>query len=105
MVKIVKKINSWKENEKHTKDRIENKIGLNVLIEHRGVNERSKIFCDKIGYMHDRREFEGIPAFDHHLMFYNDEKLVFKVWLKNDSKAKEFKNVNDALKSVGINIL
>ncbi len=74
---------------------IENRKGLDTWISHKGTSEKSRIFCDKIEYIHDRKG----RIFDHHLMFWNNNKLVFKVWLKSD---KEFKNIKEALKSVGI---
>jgi len=84
------------------KDEIKKKHGLNVLIKHKGVQEKSMIFCDRIKYMHDRGTFRGENTFDHHLMFYNKGKLVFKVWLKNREKDKEFKDIEKAMESVDI---
>lgn len=83
------------------KDTIKNKNGLNVLIEQKNTECKSKIFCDWIDYMHDRGKFMGRPIFDHHLMFWLGKKLVFKVWLRQD---KEYRNINEALKDVGIKV-
>lgn len=87
------------------KDAIKDKNGLDVLIMHKGVREKSKIFCDKIVYIHDRGMFEGRPVFDHHLMFWNKGMLVFKIWLPNEGKDKEFNDIYKALESVKINVL
>ena len=43
-------------------------------------------------------------TFDHHLMFWKGKELVFKIWLPNDNRDKEFKDVNEALRSVGMEI-
>ncbi|PIN86699.1 hypothetical protein COV19_03420 [Candidatus Woesearchaeota archaeon CG10_big_fil_rev_8_21_14_0_10_44_13] len=83
------------------KDMIRNKRLLNALIRHKNIGERSRIFCDWIEYMHDRRKFMGKPVFDHHLMFWSKGELVFKVWLKQN---REYKNINEALKDVGIEV-
>lgn len=85
------------------KDEVKSK-DLNILIKHKGVAETSRLFCDKIKYIHDKgysRHFKSY-IFDHHLMFYLKNKLVFKVWLPNKKKDKEFKDVFEALESVGI---
>ena len=82
------------------KDKIENKEGLGVLVEQKGANEKSQIFCDKIEYIHNK---DG-PIFDHHLMFWNNGKLVFKIWLPNEEKDREFKDIYEALKNVGISV-
>lgn len=71
---------------------------LNCQIKHKGIGEPSRIFCDKIEYIHDK--YKGM--FDHHLMFWFKGNLVFKGWLPNESKDKEFGNIFEAMKSVGI---
>lgn len=71
---------------------------LNCQIKHKSVEEPSRIFCDKIEYMHNK--LKGM--FDHHLMFWYKGNLVFKVWLPNKSKDKEFKDVFEAMKICGI---
>lgn len=81
------------------KDLIENKNGINILLKHNKDIEPSRIFCDRIEYMHDKQKFEGKSVLDHHLMFYLGKKLVFKVWLKQN---REYKNIEEALKDVGI---
>jgi hypothetical protein len=84
------------------KPRVENDLieaeFFNCQIKHKGVEEPSRIFCDKIEYMHNKAR----GSFDHHLMFWFRGELVFKVWLPNESKDKEFKNIFEAMKSVGI---
>ena len=82
------------------KDKIENKVGLNCWIKHKGISEKSRIFCDKIVYMHDRDAEED--TFDHHLMFYLRGELIFKVWLKNKSSDMAFNDIDEALESVDI---
>jgi hypothetical protein len=50
-------------------------------IEHTGVEEPSRIFCDKVEYMHDRGDDKMFGRiFDHHIMAWNKNNLVFKVW-------------------------
>ena len=74
---------------------------FDVLIKHKNTEEASRLFdCDKVEYIQDRKR----GLFDHHLMFYRKGKLVFKVWLKNSSKDKEYKNIENALKDVGISL-
>ena len=80
------------------KDVIENKDGLNCWIKHKGVSEKSRIFCDKIIYMHNKDK----DIFDHHLMFYLRGELIFKVWLKNKSSDIAFNDIDEALDSVDI---
>lgn len=84
------------------KDLIEDKNGLNVLVEQKNIECKSRIFCDKIEYMHNRGKFMNRPIFDHHLMFWFGKDLVFKVWLLQN---KEYKDINEALKDVGIMII
>ncbi len=76
---------------------IKNKDGL---LKHKGISEDSRIFCDKIEYIYNKEEFQGKDVLDHHLMFYLKGQLVFKVWLKN----KKYKEINEALKDVGISV-
>lgn len=83
------------------KDTIRNNRLLNALIRHRNTEERSRIFCDWIEYVHDRRKFMGRPMFDHHLMFWSKGELVFKVWLRH---GKKYRDINDALEDVGIEV-
>ncbi|MBA7491769.1 hypothetical protein ES702_02317 [subsurface metagenome] len=40
----------------------------------------------------------------NHLLFYLDKELIFKVWLKLD-KWENYKDINEALKDVGIEII
>jgi hypothetical protein len=69
-----------------------------ALIKHKNISEKSRIFCDKIEYIHNRKE----DFFDHHLMFYLNGRLVFKIWLPNSPKDKIYKNIKESLKSVGV---
>ena len=85
---------------KKDKDVLEGKF--DVLISQKNTEQSSRLFnCTRIEYLHDRNE----NYFDHHLMFYNGKKLIFKVWLKNSQKDKEFKNVKEALESVGMKVI
>lgn len=78
------------------KDVIKNKSGIDVFIKHKNIEEDSRIFCDRIVYMHDHEIFMGKPVFDHHLMFYSGKELVFKVWLRQDRRYKDiFKVMED----------
>lgn len=74
-----------------------------VRIKQPNTEQPSYLFCDKIWYMHDHDQFPR-GSFDHHLMIYRGNKLIFKVWLPNESKNDEFKDVKEALKSVGMEI-
>jgi hypothetical protein len=73
---------------------------LMVLVKQKNTMESSLIFCDKVEYLHYKEK--GI--FDHHIMIYKKGDLIFKVWLPNESKDKEFKDIHEALKSVGMQI-
>jgi len=86
-------------------DIIKAKNGLNVLLRHGKVAEPSRIFCDRIEYVHVHGTFRNKPIFDHHLMFWLKDKLVFKVWLPNGNKAKEYTGVEEALKESGFILL
>lgn len=82
---------------KKTKDQIIGD-GMVLAIKHSNNTEQdSYLFCEKIEYMHDRNN----KYLDHHLMFYKDRKLIFKVWLKG----KEYENIELALKDIGIELL
>ncbi|MEK6860280.1 MAG: hypothetical protein AABX54_05705 [Nanoarchaeota archaeon] len=77
--------------------------GMIVNLKQKHTTEPSYLFCDKVWYMHDKdpndKEF-----FDHHLMFYNKGDLIFKIWLPNKNKDKEFRDIHEVLKSVGMQI-
>ncbi|MDO8563668.1 MAG: hypothetical protein Q7R87_01530 [Nanoarchaeota archaeon] len=76
----------------------ENNDFIIITIKQPNTEQDSYLFSDKIEYMHDRDK----NYFDHHLMIYRNRKLIFKVWLPNGTKDKEFKDVKEALKSVGM---
>ncbi|MDP2672985.1 MAG: hypothetical protein Q8O84_04185 [Nanoarchaeota archaeon] len=85
------------------KDKIKSKEPMTIWI--RGYDkskfeESHLLRADRIEYLHDK---EG-ECFDHHLFFYLKKELVFKVWLKNKPKDKEYKNIDEALKDVGIEV-
>ena len=76
--------------------------GIIVCVMHSEKTEQpSYLWCDRIEYMADK---EG-EFFDHHLMFYIDKKLVFKVWLRNNSEDKKYKDVKEAMESAGLEVL
>jgi hypothetical protein len=82
-----------------------NSDSIIVTIKQKNTEQPSYLFCTRIYYMHDRRFHEMFgKTFDHHLMFCNGKKLIFKVWLPNSEKDKKFKNVKEALKSVGMEV-
>ncbi len=56
--------------------------------------------ANRVEYIADKKG----EIFDHHLMFYLGKELIFKVWLKNKPEDKKYKNINEALKDVKINI-
>ena len=86
------------------KDLIENKDGMSIVLKQK-LPPQSKLFCDKIEYLHDRGKFEDKPIFDHHLMFYLKGDLVFKVWLRNKASDKEYEDIYHALKAAGFILL
>jgi len=89
---------------KETKDEIS---GESMIIKVRQPNteQPSYLWCDKIEYWHDKGKDKTFgQIFDHHLMIYKNGNLIFKVWLPNSSKDKEFKDVREALKSVGMEV-
>lgn len=68
------------------------KGNFDVLIKQRNTQESSRLFdCDKI-------EFNG-----NHIYIYKKDKLIFKIWLKED-KWRNYKNINEAMNDVGIKI-
>jgi hypothetical protein len=76
-----------------------------VRIKQKNTEQPSYLFCTKIYYMHDRGFHKMFgKTFDHHIMVYNGKKLIFKVWLPNSEKDKEFKSLKEALESVGMEI-
>ena len=77
-------------------DTIEGEIILRI--KQKNTEQPSYLFCDRVEYLHNKQK----DFFDHHLMVYNKGNLIFKVWLPNNRGDKEFKNINEALKSVGI---
>jgi hypothetical protein len=92
---------------KMKKDIIEckNPDGFIIRIKQKNTEQPSYLFCTKVHYMHDRGEDEMFgKTFDHHLMIYQDKKLIFKVWLPNSEKDKEFSNAKKALESVGMEV-
>lgn len=74
--------------------------GMIVSVKQRNTTEPSYIFCDKVEYLHYKEK----DIFDHHIMIYKKDDLIFKVWLPNESGNKEFKDIYEALKSVGMKI-
>jgi len=81
------------------KDFIEAK-GMMISVNQRNTMQSSYIFCDQIEYVHYKKR--GI--FDHHIMIFNKDCFVFKAWLPNKSKDKEFKDIHEALQSIGMQI-
>ncbi|MBS3099290.1 hypothetical protein J4462_03700 [Candidatus Pacearchaeota archaeon] len=82
------------------KDVIEGEF--DVLIKQKNTEEKSRLFnCDKIEYLHSKQG----DFFDHHIMIYRGKKLIFKVWLPNSAKDKEFKSLKEALESVDIELI
>ncbi len=56
--------------------------------------------ADRIEYIADKKG----EYFDHHLMFYLKKELTFKLWLKNESSDKPYKDIKEALKDIGIEL-
>jgi hypothetical protein len=81
-----------------TKNLIESEL-MDCQIEHKGSVEPSKILCDRIEYVHERGKD---MSFEHYLKFYKRGEPIFKILLPNDSKDKEFENINEALESCGV---
>ncbi len=77
------------------------KGNFDVLIKHKNTEEASRIFnCNRIEYIADKKG----EHFDHHLMFYKGKDLIFKVWLRNQSKDKPYNDIKEAMDDVGIEI-
>jgi hypothetical protein len=74
---------------------------FDVLIEHKNIEEPSRLFdCDRIEYLSHKVG----EHFDHHLMFFRGNKLIYKVWLRNKPEDKPYKNIEEAMKDVGISL-
>jgi 4'-phosphopantetheinyl transferase EntD len=71
-----------------------------VRIKQKNTEQQSTLFCDEVHYLHNKQG----NFFDHHIMIYNKKHLIFKAWLPNERKDKEFKDLKEALKSVGMEI-
>lgn len=84
------------------KDIIKNKQGLDVYVEQKNTTEKSRIFCDKIEYIHDWQRFMGKRVLNHHLMFWSGKELVFRVYLRTN---KPYKDIYEALEDVGITVV
>ncbi|VVB79066.1 Uncharacterised protein [uncultured archaeon] len=88
-----------------TKDKIVGPYWLDAQIKMPNTEEPSRIFCDKIEYLHNRGKMGFSEIFDHHLMFWQGKKLVFKVWLPNSEKDREFNDIDEAMASVGMKLI
>ena len=81
------------------KDLLELKDGFTIWLDcdRKKFMQSHLIRADRIEYISNKQgEF-----FDHHLMFYFKEILIFKVWLPNKGKNKPFKNIVEALNKSG----
>lgn len=86
------------------KDEIKTKEPMIITIRQKD-KESFLLRADKIEYLHIKKRDKIFgDIFDHHLMFYLKKDLVFKVWLPNEDEDKEFKNINEALESVGMDV-
>lgn len=80
------------------KNILSNKEGFNVFIKHKNTEADSLLFgCNKIEYLYNIQD----GYIDHHLLFFDKGKLIFKVWL---GTKKKYKDVNKALKDVDIKV-
>lgn len=78
---------------------------LIIRIKQKNTEQSSYLFCTKIHYLHHRDKDRMFgKTFDHHLMIYYGKNLIFKVWLPNSEKDKEFRNLKEAIKSVGMEL-
>lgn len=82
------------------KDIIKVREYMIINLKQKNTMEPSKLFCDKVQYLHNKEK----DRFDHHLMFYVKDRLVFKIWLPNHPKDNEFRDIHEALKNVGMYI-
>lgn len=96
----MKKLRKNKFKDLQRKDILEAKEYMIINLKQKNTIEPSKIFCDKVQYLHYKEK----DIFDHHLMFYLRKNLIFKIWLPNEPKDKEFKDIHEALKSVGMEV-
>jgi len=86
-------------------DVIKAKHPMTISMPGKKVMENNLLRADKIEYLHNTGEDEMFgDIFDHHLMFYLKKELIFKMWLPNSSKSKEFKDVRDALNNMGVKV-
>lgn len=85
---------------KITKFQISEKEPMTIWIG-QGKEEPFLLRANKIEYLHNKKgEF-----FDHHLMFYLQGTLVFKMWLPNSIKDKEYASINEALKKSHVRVI
>ncbi len=72
---------------KITKNIIEGE-GLQISVEQGKTTERSRLFFDKVEYI------------NNHLMFYQGDKLIFKMWLE-----EKYNSITEALNSLKMEII
>ena len=77
---------------------------LIIGINQENTEQPSYLFCTKVQYLHERSKKLSTTFFDHHIMIYYGKNLIFKVWLPNEDDDPEFKDVKEALASVGMEV-
>ncbi|HJX50794.1 hypothetical protein A3K73_05070 [Candidatus Pacearchaeota archaeon RBG_13_36_9] len=83
------------------KDIIKNNSPVSLKIKNEYLIEPCFINCNRIEYIHNKQG----DFFDHHLMFYLKDQLVFKMWLPNNPEDNPFKNIDKALDRVGVKLI
>jgi hypothetical protein len=74
---------------------------LIAMLNHSLITEQpSYLFCDRIEYIYERKQ----NTFNHHLMFYKKQELIFKIWLPNKKEDRPYSCIGDALSSLDIRL-
>jgi len=88
------------------KDIIKSKHPMTISMPGKKVIQSNLLLADEIEYIHNKGNDEMFgEIFDHHLMFYLKKELIFKMWLPNSLKSREFIDAKDALKGMGIKVV
>lgn len=88
------------------KDIIRRKEPMTIWLPGKKVMQPNLLRADKIEYLHNRGKHELFgQIFNHHLMFYLQGVLVFKMWLPNSVKDNEYMSINEALKKMDVRVI
>ncbi|MFH1328768.1 MAG: hypothetical protein ABIH76_08025, partial [Candidatus Bathyarchaeota archaeon] len=73
--------------------------GLIARIQLKNTKYQTRIFCDKIEYVHKREKIMNWNNFSHQLKFWQEDNLFFQINLK---RTKRYKSIEEAMEDVGI---